>query len=41
VETARTIDDFDVWRCLVCGTEGQISNWQNSFWDMTAGKPEA
>lgn len=41
VETMLTVDDFVVWRCLACGTEGQISNWQDSFWDLSAGRPDA
>lgn len=35
VETGITEDDAVVWRCLVCGTEGQISNWQGTFWDLS------
>jgi hypothetical protein len=39
VETALTEDDFVIWRCMVCGTLGQVSNWQESFWDMRSGAP--
>jgi len=24
-----------VWFCPVCHTEGQISNWKYTFWDLT------
>jgi hypothetical protein len=39
VDTGLTEDDLVVWRCLTCSTEGQISNWQRSFWDLSSGKP--
>jgi hypothetical protein len=35
VETGITEDDVVVWRCLACGTEGRISNWQGTFWDLS------
>ena len=38
VETAITEDERVAWRCLSCGTEGEISNWQSSFWDLTSGQ---
>jgi hypothetical protein len=41
VETGITADDVVVWRCLACGTEGQISNWQGTFWDMSLGTPSS
>jgi hypothetical protein len=41
VETDLTEDDLVVWRCPACGTEGQVSNWQGSFWDLSAGSPSA
>ena len=34
-------DNLVVWRCLACGTEGQVSNRQGSFWDLGAGSPSA
>jgi hypothetical protein len=34
-----TVDDVIVWRCLVCGVEGEISNWQDTFWDLSGGIP--
>ena len=39
VDTAITADDVVVWRCPACGTEGQISNWQDTFWDLSQGTP--
>lgn len=39
VDTAITADDVVVWRCPACGTEGQISNWQDTFWDLSQGAP--
>ncbi len=39
VETGITEDDVVVWRCLACGTEGRISNWQETFWDLSQGTP--
>lgn len=41
VDTAITQDDLVVWRCVACGTEGQVSDWQGSFWDMSSGRPSA
>jgi len=37
VETGTTEDDVVVWRCAVCRTEGRISNWRGSFWDLSQG----
>lgn len=39
VETGITEDDLVVWRCTTCGTEGQISHWQGSFWDLSQRAP--
>ena len=39
VDTGITDDDVVVWHCPACGTEGRISNWQGSFWDLTQGCP--
>ena len=41
VETGLTDDNLVVWRCLACRTQGQASNWQGSFWDLSAGSPSA
>ena len=34
VETGISDADEIVWRCVVCGTAGCISNWHGSFWDL-------
>ena len=39
VETGITDDDAVAWHCLACGTEGRISNWQETFWDLSHGMP--
>ena len=41
VETGITEDDVVVWNCLACGTQGQISNWQGTFWDLIQGMPSS
>jgi hypothetical protein len=41
VDTAITEDDMVVWHCVACGTEGQVSNWQGTFWDLASGGPLA
>lgn len=28
-------DDAIVWRCPVCGDNGAISGWEESFWDLS------
>jgi len=41
VDSGIADDDVVVWRCLACGTEGQILNWQGTFWDLgQAGPPD-
>jgi hypothetical protein len=35
VDTGIGEDDAVVWRCPACGTEGRISNWQGTFWDLS------
>lgn len=37
VETGMTENGTIVWHCPACGTEGHISNWQGSFWDLSQG----
>lgn len=32
-------DGAIVWRCLACGTQGKISNWNGTFWDLSHGNP--
>jgi hypothetical protein len=34
VEPVRAPDDAIVWVCPRCRTEGRISNWQGSLWDL-------
>ncbi len=34
VEASRAQDDAIVWICLACHTEGRISNWKGSLWDL-------
>jgi hypothetical protein len=41
VDTGISEDDVVVWRCGACGTEGQISNWQGTFWDLSHGTPSS
>lgn len=36
VQTGTAEGDV-VWRCLACGTEGSISNWRGTFWDLSQG----
>jgi hypothetical protein len=38
VNTGITTDDRVVWWCEACGTKGEISNWQRSFFDLTSGQ---
>jgi hypothetical protein len=37
VDTDITAEGLVVWRCLACSTEGQISNWEGTFWDLSQG----
>ena len=39
VEAARAQDDAIVWFCPLCRTEGRISNWQGSLWDLRDRPP--
>ena len=34
VEAIRAHDDAILWVCPICRTEGRISNWQGSLWDL-------
>lgn len=40
VEATRAHDDAVVWVCPACRTEGRISNWQGSLWDLR-DRPQA
>ena len=39
VETGMTEDEGIIWRCPACGTEGRISNWQGTLWDLSHDAP--
>ena len=39
VEVSMTKTGLVTWRCHVCGSEGQVSNWQGTFWDLSASTP--
>ena len=39
VEAVRAHDDAVVWACPMCRTEGRISNWQGSLWDLRDRRP--
>jgi hypothetical protein len=39
VEAVRAQDDAIVWICPRCRTEGRISNWQGSLWDLRDRPP--
>ena len=41
VETGMTGDEAIVWRCPACGIEGRLSNWQDTFWDLSRGTPSS
>ena len=32
-------DDAIAWLCTSCGSEGQISHWRRSFWDLSVTPP--
>jgi ribosomal protein L37AE/L43A len=34
VQTGLARDSAAVWKCPRCGTEGRISNWQGTLWDL-------
>lgn len=35
VEAAVAQDHAILWRCPRCSTEGRISNWQGTLWDLS------
>jgi hypothetical protein len=41
VGTGMTDDEVIVWRCVACGTEGQVSDWQGTFWDLSRDAPSS
>ena len=40
VRIARAQDDAIVWSCPRCKSEGRISNWQGTLWDLS-DRPDA
>ena len=40
VEAVRAQDDAIVWSCPACRTEGRISKWKGSLWDLR-DRPQA
>jgi hypothetical protein len=41
VDISFTETGLVTWRCQACGSQGQISNWQGTFWDLSQGIPSA
>ena len=39
VSTCLDDDQYIRWHCPACGASGQISNWQETFWDLARGRP--
>lgn len=39
VDIGMTKTGLVAWRCHTCGSEGQVSNWQGAFWDLSQGAP--
>lgn len=39
VESWIADDGQIIWHCPACGTQGSISNWQGTFWDLSIGHP--
>ena len=39
VAPAPAHDGVVVWHCPACGTQGRISNWEGTFWDLSSGMP--
>jgi len=37
VDTGINDDWAIVWQCVACNTQGQISNWEGTFWDLSSG----
>jgi hypothetical protein len=35
IDVGMTDAGLVIWRCHTCGSEGQISNWRGSFWDLS------
>ena len=37
VLTGVAANETVTWHCPACGTEGRISNWQGTFWNLRDG----
>jgi hypothetical protein len=35
VDASLTLDNVVVWACPLCRTEGRVSNWRGSLWDLS------
>jgi len=35
VDTEQGRDGAILWNCYACGTEGRISHWQGTLWDLS------
>jgi len=40
VDIRLVSDGRIIWSCAACGCEGQISNWQGTFWDLRNAFPD-
>jgi hypothetical protein len=36
VDTGINEDWAIVWQCLACNSQGRISNWEGTFWDLSS-----
>jgi ribosomal protein L37AE/L43A len=41
VSAGRAADDAIVWMCPKCQTDGRISKWRRSLWDLTERPPSS
>ena len=39
MDTVMADSQVILWRCPRCSTEGSVSNWQGTFWDLSQGRP--
>lgn len=37
VDTMIADDEVILWHCPHCSTEGSVSNWEGTFWDLSQG----
>lgn len=40
VDIGMTEVGLIAWRCQACGSEGEISNWRGTFWDLSKNSPK-